>query len=406
MKQERFACVAVVLGALLTGGAVGQPQSAYGAEEGTKGADQIPTFRFDPDYPKTLPNHWITGNIGAMYMDKNDHLWIIQRPASTTGLGERDALDGQGECCTPAPPVIEFDYGGNVARAWGPIHVVDPQTKAQKVLENTGEAYPDGLWPPSEHALYIDSKDNVWISSNMPPSQVLKLTKSGKFLMRIGKQEATSSNDKENLGGPAGIYVDPKTNEIFIADGYWNRRVIVFDADTGAYKRHWGAYGKMPPDGPQQASTAQAIEPDQKKQHEQFSYVHCITASNDGLLYVCDRANSRIQVFKKDGTFVSEVYVQPTTKGIGTVYSIAFSPDPAQRFLYVGDGSNKKVHILRRSDLKILGSFGTGGRQGGEFLEIHAIATDSKGNVYVGETVDGNRLQRFILTGMKSASEK
>jgi hypothetical protein len=395
--------VAWTIAALALGEIGGQPM-AYGAEGAVKAADAVPTFRYDPDWPQPLPNSWVVGNIGAMYMDKNDHLWIVQRPGSTTGLGERDALTGAGECCAPAPPVMEFDTAGKLVRAWGPIHTTDTDGKTEKLIgKQVLEPFPVDQWPAFEHGIYVDHKNNVWITNQRDPSQLLKFTREGKFLMRIGSQEAKSSNDKANLAGPAGIYVDPSSNEVFVADGYRNRRVIVFDADTGAYKRHWGAYGKQPPDGPQQVGT---IGPDLKKQHEQFAIAHCVRASNDGLLYVCDRSNSRIQVFKKDGTFVREAFVEPTEVGIGTVFDIAFSPDPEQRFLYVGDGSNKKVHILRRSDMKIVGSFGRGGREGGRFGVIHALVADSHGNLYVGETVDNNRVQRFVFTGMHASSDK
>ena len=380
---------------------IGSQQAAYSAE--TAKADEVPTFRYDPDFHKPLPNAWMTGNIGARFMDKNVHLWIVQRPNSVISLGERDALDGNGECCTPAPPVIEFDPAGNVVKTWGPIHVTDAATKSQKLAgKQVSPPYPDGLWPASEHGLYIDHKDNVWISGNSDPSQLLKFTRDGKFLLRIGTQEAKSSNDKANLSGPAGIYVDPKTNEVFVADGYRNRRVIVFDADTGAYKRHWGAYGKQPPDGPQVSRP----DPDLKKRREQFELIHCVAGSNDGLLYTCDRANSRIQVFKKDGTFVRETFIEPRATGLGTAFTIALSPDPEQRFLYLGDGSNKKIHILRRSDMKVVGSYGTGGRGGGQFLLIHTMVVDSKGNLYVGETIDNNRVQRFNFTGLRPAAAK
>jgi len=391
--------ITLIIGSTLTlPAAIGTFQPAFASD--SKPNQEVPTFRLDSDWPKPLPNFWITGNIGAMHMDKDDQLWIVQRPNSTIGLGERDGMLGQGECCFPGPPIMVFDSAGKLVKSWGPVHVTDTATKKEILLDKqVSPAYPEGVWPTSEHSLFIDHKDNVWLAGNNEGSQLIKLTREGKYLARIGRQEAKSSNDKVNMAGPAGIYVDPKTNEIFVADGYRNRRVVVFDADTGAYKRHWGAYGKIPPDGPQQAGM---IIPDLDKQREQFAVVHCLVATRDELLYVCDRANGRVQVFRKDGTFVNEVYVQPTEKGIGSVYALAFSPD--ERFMYVGDGSNKKVHILRRSDLKIVGSFGTGGRGAGQFLEIHALAVDSKGNVYVGETVDNNRVQRFIFTGIQSAS--
>jgi len=396
--------VSALTAASLIGLMLGISQAAAAAEPAAKGTDEIPVFQYDPDWPKQLPNAWITGNIGAITIDKNDHIWIVQRPASTVALGERDLLTGNGDCCTPAPPVIEFDQQGNVVQAWGAIHITDPQTKKEKLVgTQVSGPYPDDLWPSYEHGIYVDHKNNVWITNSFPPSQLLKFTRDGKFLLRIGKEEGKSNSDTQNLSGPAGIYVDPKTNEVFVADGYHNRRVIVFDADTGKYKRHWGAYGKKPAED--QTNNGDR-NPDFKKRNEQFGLPHCIAASNDGLIYVCDRANSRVQVFKKNGSYVSEMFIAPRLTGLGTVFGIGFSGDREQRFLYVGDGSNKKIHILRRKDLKIVGSFGVGGRGGGQFLVIHTLTSDSRGNLYVGETIDNNRVQRFNFVGMQPASEK
>lgn len=398
----RLLKTSVVLAALTAG--LMHSQSQGNAAE--PAADEVPTFRYDPDFPKQLPNAWMTGNIGAMAIDKNDRIWVAQRPASTTGLSERDALTGAGDCCAPAPPVLVFDQQGNLLKAWGEIHTLDDKTKKQVLIgKQVSEPYGEGVWPSSEHSIFVDHEDNVWLSNNMPPSQILKFTNDGKLLLRIGKQQATSSNDKENMAGPAGIYVDPKANEIFVGDGYQNRRVVVFDSKTGAYKRHWGAYGK-PPTDPQQPIGMMGPNTDLTKQREQFTIVHCLVASNDGLIYVCDRANSRVQVFKKDGTYVGEVFLEPKNIGIGTTYAIAFSSDPQQKYMYVGDGSDKKIFIVRRSDLKLLSSFGGAGREGGRFMLIHAMVTDSKGNLYVGETIDNNRVQRFLFTGMKPASAK
>ena len=231
------------------------------------------------------------------------------------------------------------------------------------------------------------------------PSQLMRFTRDGTFLMRIGEQEATSSDDPLNLAGPTGILVDAETNEVFVADGYRNRRVVVFDADTGAYKRHWGAYGKPPVDGPLGGSPA---DPDVRL--EQFATVHCLAMSNDDLLYVCDRANNRIQVFQKDGTFVQEAVIA-TSRGFVAVHAIGLSPEADQRFLYVGDGANKKVWILRRETLETVGSFGRGGNGGGEFMVVHALAVDAQGNVYVGETRNNNRVQKFHFVGMRPVAE-
>ena len=181
-------------------------------------------------------------------------------------------------------------------------------------------------WPDNEHGMFVDYKENVWVGGNGPKdTNILKFTKDGKFLLQIGHHgKSGGSNDTENLNRPAGFVVYPKTNEVFVADGYGNRRVIVYDADTGAYKRHWGAYGKKPDD---QESNARTFEGDGPKQ---FNTVHAIRISNDDLVYVGDRRNNRIQVFKPDGTYLKEAYVERKTIGEeGTTFDFAFSPDRA-----------------------------------------------------------------------------
>jgi DNA-binding beta-propeller fold protein YncE len=214
--------------------------------------------------------------------------------------------------------------------------------------------------------------------------------------MQIGhSMKSTGSNDVANLKGPAKMFIDKASNELIVADGYGNHRVIVFDADTGAYKRHWGAYGNKPDDknyGPYKANQLPA---------EQFrNPVHCVVLSHDNLLYVCDRANDRIQVFRPDGTFVREAFVETQTLGSGSVWDIALSQDPDQRFMYVSDGENRKVHILDRKTLEVLTSFGDGGQQPGQFYGNHNIATDSKGNIYITETYRGQRVQKFVYKGL------
>ncbi len=392
MKPVTFAFFGVVLALTLVSGS--RPETASQGDN-NGGSERIPRFEFDATWPKPLPKGWITGNIGAVFVDSKDHIWIAQRPGSTTNLSERSGLANEGECCFPAPPVVEFDQVGNLVQAWGPIHEPDGSLLGPQVWTSDHAAD----WPPSEHGIWVDHKDNVWVGSNAPPSQIVKFTRDGKkFLLRVGKQEAKSSNDTMNLAGTAGIAVDSKANELYVADGYRNRRVVVFDADTGAYKRHWGAYGNKPPDGPQGSDPIEG-KYDPKVRSKQFAIAHCVALSKDGFVYVCDRMNDRIQVFRTDGTFVQEVLIAPESRSPGPVQSIAFSPD--QRFLYLADGVNKKIRILRRSDMKILGSFGSGGRNGGQLLVVHTIAVDSKGNIYAGETINGNRVQRFKFTGIR-----
>ena len=395
----------------------GGTAQASAAGEEVEG-EELPQFRYDPSYPPRLPNNWVLGAIGALWVDSKDHVWIAQRPGQVQGAGERYGLQGFSECCYPAPPVMEFDPDGNLVQAWGPVHDMEGNLLGEQSWSE------DVQWVRSEHGITVDEEHNtVWISDQYPPSHILKFTTDGKFLLRLGEtegeNEGESNSDTKNFAGATGLFADPSANELFVGDGYRLRRVIVLDSETGAFKRMWGAYGNKP-EGPIGGTPVETQEEDERfpiypqrlspappdfrddppNRSQQFATIHCLTMSRDRLLYVCDRVNNRIQVFRPDGTYVQEAVIAPRTRGWGAVHALAFSADPAQRFVYVADGANKKVWILRRSDLEILGSFGHGGRGGGELLVAHAIGVDSKGNVYVGDTVSGNRLQRFLYTGL------
>src|SRR5215510_9964012 len=326
---------------------------------------QAPVFEVDPLWPKPLPNHWLLGMTIGVWADEDDHIWIIHRGAATLSMMEKGAElnPPTGECCRAAPPVLEFDQEGNLLRHWG----------------GPGPGYE---WPESNHGIFVDYKGNVWIGGNgAKDAHILKFTKDGKFLMQVGKLGGNKgSNDQENFGRVAKIWVDPKTNEAYIADGYGNKRVAVIDADTGKMKRHWGAYGNKPDDtnlGPYDPKAAPA---------QQFrNPVHCIEKSVDDLVYVCDRQNDRLQVFKPDGTFVKEAFYAKNTKGAGSVWDIVFSKDPQQRFIMLADGQNERVRVIVRETLQEITSFGDGGRQPGQFYGVHSIASDSKGNIYTTE---------------------
>ncbi|MGP0073456.1 MAG: hypothetical protein ACLPWF_16190 [Bryobacteraceae bacterium] len=339
-------------------------------------SQSVPRFEPDPYWPKPLPNNWMLGQVGGIFVDSHDHIWVTSRPRTLDNNDKYAALDPpQADCCIPSPPILEFDAEGNLIQAWG-----GPSAQYE--------------WPDNEHGMFVDYKDNVWIGGNGPKdTNILKFSKSGKFLLQIGHHGKTGgSNDTENLNRPAGIFVYPKTNEVFVADGYGNRRVIVFDADTGAYKRHWGAYGNKPDDSAPRTRSFDGPGP------PQFNTVHGIRISNDGLVYVGDRVNNRIQVFTPEGKFVKEGFIErKTATPEGTAFDVAFSNDPRQQFLYVSDGSNKKVQILNRDTLEVVGFFGGHGGHGtGQFYHLHSIATDSKGNVYVGESF-GERVLRWNL---------
>jgi sugar lactone lactonase YvrE len=366
----------------------------------------VPHYEWDPYWPKRpLPNKWAVGNMVGVYVDSKDHVWVVHRPRTLLAGHEDDAAyeHPESECCVPAPAVIEFDQAGAVVQAWG-----GPPAEAFKKSGVGGGGViqerflmwkrPQGYqWAESEHTIFVDHKDNVWVGNN-GGSHILKFTRDGKYLLTVGVPgKKADSNDTTAMKSPAGVTVDPKTNELYVADGYGNRRVIVWDADTGAYKRHWGAYGKKPDD-----SVPFKYDP-KGPPSQQMNTVHCVWIDNKDEVYVCDRANSRIQVFKKDGTFIKEASVAPATMR-GSVLDLAFSKDKDQTWMFVADGRNEKVWILRKSDMKVIGSFGHASHWGGGFTIAHNIAIDSRNNIYVTESLTGQRVQRFLYKGLRPAT--
>jgi DNA-binding beta-propeller fold protein YncE len=339
---------------------------------------EMPQYEADPLWPKPLPNHWMLGQVSGTAVDSDDHVWVLQRPRT---LDEHDSYgaSGSADCCFPAPSVIEFDEDGNMLQAWG-----GPDAQG-----TTGYR-----WPDNEHGIFVDHDDNVWITGNgNDDAHILKFTRDGRFLLQIGEHgQSGGSNDTANLGRPAGLAVHAPTNEVFVADGYANRRVIVFDAETGAYKRHWGAYGNRPDDS---APRTRAFE---GPGSPQFNLVHGIAISNDGIVYVGDRVNNRIQAFQLNGAFINEVYIQRETSAReGTGFDVGFSADREQGYFYVPDGSNKKVQIVDRKAMQVVGYFGGYGGHGvGEFYHIHSIAIDSRDNIYLGEVNNGRRVLRWV----------
>ena len=359
---------------------------ACSTESGSPGQDPSapsespPSFQVDPTWPRELPNDWILGSITSVFVDDRDHVWITHLPETLTPEEIAAVQDPPiGECCVPAPVVIEIDPDGNLVQGWG-----DPST--QDISE----------FPRNSHGLFIDHNGFVWIGTYRH-HRVMKFARDGQHLMTLGRyDENGGSDDTGLLGGPAGIWVDPETNEVFVADGYRNRRVIVFDGETGDYSRHWGAYGEPPDDDAEYdypGRTADTPPP------PQFSTVHGLVGSRDGLIYVADRRGNRVQVFQRDGTYVTEKTIAPLTRASGSAFVVALSPDDAQRWLYLADGTNHKVWILRRSDLEVVGEFGRGGRQAGQFIRPHGMDVDSRGNIYVGEASTGRRVQKFVAGG-------
>jgi DNA-binding beta-propeller fold protein YncE len=414
-------CIVVLAGLGIGASILDRRAAVEAAANGT----QAPRFEVDPLWPKPLPNKWILGQTIGVTVDAQDHVWIIHR-AGSLEPGEVHATTQPpiAQCCAPAPPILEFDSAGNLIGHWG----------------GTGQGYD---WPDSNHGITVDHRGYVWIGGNgrgsaaaagrgrgapvagqsgapvagqnrqqdesqtggtqsFNDNMVLKFTQDGKFLMQIGKPNTSKgSNDVANLRLPAKTFIDKETNELYVADGYGNHRVIVFDAETGAYKRHWGAYGNKPDDvnlGPYDPKAPPA---------QQFrNPVHCADLSVDRLLYVCDRVNDRIQVFKPDGTFVKEAFFNKETLGSGSAWDVAFSRDAQQKYLYLADGENDKVHVIQRDTLELLTSFGEGGRQPGEFYGVHSLATDSKGSLYTTETYRGQRVQKFVFKGIAPVTKK
>jgi DNA-binding beta-propeller fold protein YncE len=397
--HRRNAVTAAVLVGMLAAMFVAQDRLERAAAAQAGAAVQAPRFEVDPLWPRPLPNHWLLGSTIGVWVDAQDRVWIIHRSSDTLNNNEKGAelTPPIAECCKGAPPVLAFEAAsGKLVSHWG-----GPGTGFE--------------WPQSNHGIFVDHRGNVWIGGNGGgDSQILKFTADGKFLQQFGKANARrvggtgtdakyqgGSNDPVSFGRVAKIFVDPQTNKAFVADGYLNKRVAVLDAETGKMERQWGAYGNKPDDadpGPYNPMAPPA---------QQFrNPVHCADVSRDGLVYVCDRVNNRIQVFTREGKFVKEQFYARNTLAAGSVWDVAFSRDPQQRYLYVADGQNQKIYILERDSLQLLTSFGDGGRQPGQFFGAHSIATDSQGNIYTTETYEGKRVQKFVFKGVGPVTAK
>lgn len=336
---------------------------------------EVPQFHAEGSWAK-LPSPWIMAIVSSTWVDDEGHLWVLQRP-NTLSDEERPRA---------APPVLEFDEVGNFLQAWG----------------GPGPGYD---WPEREHGIHIDPNGFVWIGGNGEEDQILKFTKSGEFIMQIGKGGQLKTNsDTNNLWRPADMFVYEETNELFVADGYGNKRIVVFDADTGAFKRMWGAFGNVPSDEP--STSPNAMGPDG---HSQFvPPVHAIKVSEDGLVYVADRGGRRVQVFTTTGLYIDQVFIgrechAPDCGNGQTAAGIAFSHDPEQRYLYVANRSQAQIMIFDRKTLAFLDSFGSWGSESGQFGTLHHLSVDSKGNLYTAEVTpvqpENRRVQRFSFTG-------
>ncbi len=393
--MKRAVCIGGSLLALLAASGV-VPSSSATVSAQSKAAPTM--VQVDPLWPKPFPqkNAWILGSVTGVTVDAQDHIWVVHRGVDSLQTNEKGpALEPwASSCCFAAPQILAFDTAGNLVSSWEP---------------KTGTGYD---WPHDPAGIAVDDKGNVWVAGGLPASslpagrgrgpapagrggppaaapapvdaQVLKFDKTGKFVLQIGK----AGHSTIGLNKPAGVAVDSAANEVYVADGFANHRVAVFDATTGALKRSWGAYGEKAGD-----TDPGAYDPSGAAS-KSFHTVSCVKIAKDGMVYVCDRQNDRIQVFQKDGKFVKEAFVSKTTTGDGSVWDLAFSPD--QRVLYVADGHDKKVWMLDRASLETIGSFGDGGRYPGLFYGVGSVAVDSKGNVYTGETFDGKRVQKFV----------
>ena len=327
-------------------------------------AQQVPQFEVDPLWPQLpLGNNWLTGGLGGMCLDSRDHVYILNRQNVVA-----DDLDG----AILAPPVIELDPEGNVVRGWG-----DPDLLGGRL-----------------HDCHVDSDQNVWIVA-AATGVVQKYSNDGsELLLLIGERGSYDSADGTRGGRPlnsdrarfflpGSIDIDAASGDIYVADGELpggNYRIAVLDRN-GRFLRQWSLH---------RSEDEGDITP----------LPHCLRLSNDGLVYVCDRTANRIQVFDQDGTYRKEIFIEPRTRGAGSTWEIAFSRDAAQRFMYVADGQNRKIHVLDREALEVLYTFGDGGRQPGQFYGVHSIETDSEGNIYTTETWEGKRLQKFVYQGM------
>ena len=378
-QSQRILALALVLvlPAFLVACGSGSDAADAGDAPAAAATGGVPTFQVDPSWPREMPNKWIMGAVTAVFVDSQDHVWVTHLVETLTPEETSVVQDPPiGTCCVPAPTVIEFDAQGDVVQAWG-----DPDDDIS-------------VFPRNPHGIFVDHNDFVWIGTYRH-HRVMKFTRDGQLVMTIGEyDENGGSSDTTLLGGPAGIWVNPETNEVFIADGYRNRRVVVFNGETGEYLRHWGAYGEMPDDEYDYGDR----DPDGPPPR-QFSNVHGLTGSADGMIYAADRRGNRIQSFRQNGEFVAERIIAPLTRSSGSAFVIALSPDADQQWLYLADGTNHKVWVLGRENLEVVGEFGRGGRQVGQFLRPHGMGIDSQGNLYVGEASTGRRVQKFTVSG-------
>jgi DNA-binding beta-propeller fold protein YncE len=398
MNGRTLRYLSVIVAGVLMMATVATLSNDHAQAQSSTTAKRVPVFEVDRAWPK-LPNNWVVGHVASVAVDRRDHVFMLHRP-NTIPEDRRSHA---------APPVLEFDASGKFVNAWG----------------GPGNGYD---WPDSEHGIAVDYKDRVWIGGSAPiaPSlrnldddMLLTFDNKGKFLLQIGGRTASTGNaDTKTVHQSADVFVWPKTNEAFVADGYGNRRVIVFDADTGAFKRMWGAFGNAPIDVPPAVrgggagsggsagggrAAAPALDTDGPGSQQFGGPVHAVKVSNDGLVYVADRPNRRVQVFTPEGKYVTQTFINRSGPSPQSAAGLAFSPDAQQQFLYVADYGNSHIAVLDRKSLQLLYQFGQRSEKPGDFQGLHHLAIDSKGNLYTGEVAPGARAQRFVFKGLSDA---
>ena len=370
LRRWPYVCALLTLAVCVAGSACAQS------------AKHPPEFKVDSTWP-AIPNNWVLGEVTSISVDRHDNIWVLHVPQSVPEAQRANA----------APPVLEFDSKGKLLRSWG-----GPQNGAQ--------------WLGREHGIFVDANDFVWIGGRagwprattpgVSDDMIMKFTTAGKLVMQIGMSGASTGNlDTTNVHQATDVFVDTKAREVYAADGYGNKRVIVFDSETGKFKRMWGAFGNPPPAtfAPNLPTPQPQTTPDGPPE---FGLPHAIKVSSDGVVYVADRINNRIQMFTRDGKFLKQVRV--TNEGSDVVpvpAGFAFSPDAKQQFLYVVDSGPMRVVIFDRQTMTQIGVVGSKGKNSGEFDIVHHMAADSKGNLYTAEIVNNRRAQKFVPVGAR-----
>jgi len=380
----------------LLGVALVSSLAAQGARSQALDENGAPVFKVDPFWPKPLPNRWSMQQVTGIHVDSMDHVWFLNRAAAADG----DEIGGDNpariDCCIRGPEVIELDQDGSVVHSWG------------------GPGY-HPLWPTALQTVIADTKGFVWVSGTGAQDSILKFTRDGKFVWDFGhrppKEGFTENNQNTDMMVSKGRFqLDEMTNELYIIN---QKRVLVYDATTGAYKRGWGGHGMPLSEITNDRISSYTWNGGPPPEEKNFvPDLHFVEISKDRFVYVGERGQNRIEVFTTDGKFIKEFYVSPNTPGqrvtegcgslantkfppCGTTYKLALSRDPQQKYLYVADGTNNLVWILERESGKTLGSFGRNGKYAGQFHWINAVAIDSKGNIYTGEVEQAKRIQKF-----------